>query len=179
MKVLLHTCCGPCLLHPYALLTGRGHDVVAFYYNPNIHPSREYRMRLQTLRGYCETRGVELREGPYEMETFLAAIAGNLFERCSICFNIRLSRAAAEARKLGARAFTTTLLVSPYQDKDKIRQAGESAALEHGVLFLFEDMSAGYRASVNESRGLGMYRQGYCGCVYSEKERYEGKGSSR
>lgn len=178
MKVLLHTCCGPCLLHPYSLLKERGHEVVSFYYNPNIHPSLEYRKRLEVVRAHCEGNSIELREGPYDMEAFIAAVSSDPAARCDVCFRMRLSRAAAEARLIGASAFTTTLLVSPYQDQEKIRQAGESAAIEHGVLFIFEDMTGGYRGSVTESRELGMYRQGYCGCVYSEKERYEGEGRS-
>lgn len=178
MKVLLHTCCGPCLLYPYALLKERGHEVVSFYYNPNIHPSREYRKRLEVVRAHCEGNSIELREGPYDMEAFLAAASTDPAARCDTCFKMRLSRAAAEARLVGASAFTTTLLVSPYQDQEKIRRAGESAAIEQGVLFIFEDMSGGYHDAVSESRELGMYRQGYCGCVYSEKERYEGEVTS-
>ncbi len=179
MKVLLHTCCGPCLIHPFEVLSGSGHEVVAYYYNPNIHPSREYRRRLEVVREHCTKKGIELREGPYEMESFLAAVASDPAERCETCFSLRLSKAAAEARLLGAQAFTTTLLVSPHQDQEKIRRAGESAAIEHGVLFMFEDMRSGYPEAVAESRRLGMYRQGYCGCVYSEKERYEGSGGGR
>lgn len=93
--------------------------------------------------------------------------------RCDVCYRLRLSRTAAEARTLGFGEFTTTLLVSPYQDLRRIALAGDAAALEHGVLFLSEDMTAGYRESTQTSREIGLYRQSYCGCVYSEKERYQ------
>jgi predicted adenine nucleotide alpha hydrolase (AANH) superfamily ATPase len=156
--------------------------VVAFFFNPNIHPFTEYRSRYFAVVDLCEENGVELRTGPYEMERFLAQVAGEeagrapgsqAVDRCGRCFGIRLSRTAAEARTLGIASFTTTLLVSPYQDLRLIREAGESAAFEHGVHFAFEDMTDGFEAGQARSRQSGMYRQSYCGCVYSEKERYQ------
>ncbi len=182
MRILLHTCCAPCLLHPLELLESRGYEVVPFFYNPNIQPFSEYRRRYLAVVDYCESKGLELRVGPYEMERHLAAIAPDeaaragrppATGRCALCFALRLSRTASEARRLTIPEFTTTLLVSPYQDRDLIEQAGESASIEQGVHFVFEDMSSGYRASVTASREAGMYRQSYCGCVYSEKERYQ------
>ena len=181
-KVLLHTCCAPCLIQPLALLRRRGLEVVPFFYNPNIHPFREYRERYFAVVDFCGKEGLPLRAGPYEMERFLAEVAPgqagvagepDAASRCSRCFALRLGRAASEARRLGIATFTTTLLVSPYQDQALIREAGEAAAFEHGVHFTFEDMSGGYRESVEESHRQGMYRQSYCGCVYSEKERYQ------
>ncbi|MBU1672520.1 MAG: epoxyqueuosine reductase QueH [Actinobacteria bacterium] len=179
-RILLHTCCAPCLIHPLEVLTRRGYEVVPFFYNPNVHPWREYRERYLAVAAYCEEQGLRLRVGPYEMERFLAEVspleagaAGESRVRCERCFAMRLSAAAVEARRVDAAEFTTTLLVSPYQDKRLIALAGEHASLGHGVLFLFEDMSAGYRDSVEASRTTGMYRQSYCGCVYSEKERYQ------
>lgn len=180
MKILLHTCCAPCLIHPLEVLTGRGYEVLPFFYNPNIHPYREYRERYGAVAEFCDLKGLELKVGPYDMERFLGEVApleagattgGEV--RCSRCFRLRLSAAALEARRLDTGEFTTTLLVSPYPDQRLIRQAGEQAAIEQGVLFLFEDLSGGYSASVEASRASGMYRQSYCGCVYSEKERYQ------
>jgi epoxyqueuosine reductase len=176
MKILLHTCCAPCLIHPLALLQERGYEVVPFFYNPNVHPFTEYRSRYFAAVDYCEEKGLTLKAGPYEMEQFLAAVAAGETAspaRCARCFSMRLSRAASEARRLAIAEFTTTLLVSPYQDQELIREAGESAGLEHGVHFVFEDMTDGYTGSVAVSRESGMYRQSWCGCVYSEKERYQ------
>jgi len=181
-RVLLHTCCAPCLIYPLGLLEERGYEVVPFYFNPNIHPFREYLQRYLAVVEYCESRGLALRAGSYEMEAYFALVAveeaglpaaPGTGKRCARCFAMRLSRAATEARRLGIPQFTTTLLVSPYQDQDLIREAGRSAAIEHGVHFIFEDMSSGYQESVTISRREGMYRQSYCGCVYSEKERYQ------
>jgi hypothetical protein len=93
--------------------------------------------------------------------------------RCARCFSMRLSRTAVEACRLGVASFTTTLLVSPYQDQELLREAGESAAMAYGLNFIFEDMSAGFGEASSRSRESGMYRQSYCGCVYSEKERYQ------
>jgi len=180
-RVLLHTCCAPCLIHPLELLQGRGYEVVPFFFNPNVHPFREYRERYFAVVDYCESRGLALKSGPYEMESFLAEVAQGEAggqepggkARCSRCFSMRLNRTAIEARRLSIASFTTTLLVSPYQDQALIVEAGEEAALEHGVHFIAEDMTGGFKEAAGRSREEGMYRQSYCGCVYSEKERYQ------
>jgi len=173
MKILLHTCCAPCLIHPFEVLTRRGYQVVPYFYNPNIHPFREYRERYFAVLEYCRQLGVEVRTGPYEMERFLIEVSRTVDSRCERCFKVRLERAAMEARALGIGEFTTTLLVSPHADRELIRETGQQAALQHGVLFKCEDMSAGYQESVRVSKEADMYRQSYCGCVYSEKERYQ------
>lgn len=172
-RILVHTCCAPCLIVPRARWSERGYEVVSFFYNPNIHPFVEYRRRYLVVLDYCRAEGLVLETGPYDMEAFLAEVSGRVETRCERCFEIRLRAAAREARRLGVGEFTTTLLVSPYQDQALVRRAGESAALEYGVLFEGGDMTDGYRRSVEESRQAGMYRQSYCGCVYSEKERYQ------
>ncbi|MBN1288918.1 MAG: epoxyqueuosine reductase QueH [Actinobacteria bacterium] len=188
MKILLHTCCAPCLIHPLRVLSERGYEVVPYFYNPNIQPFREYRQRYFTVLDYCRAKGLELRTGPYEMERFLLELSGaaarvalngtvagpgGATDRCAGCYRIRLGRTAAVARTLGIGDFTSTLLVSPYQDQSTIRKVGEDVSIENGVMFLFEDMSDGFREASRQSRDMGMYRQSYCGCVYSEKERYQ------
>lgn len=173
MRILLHACCGPCLIYPYEVLSRRGHEVTVYFFNPNIHPYREYARRYFTLLDYCHDIGAEVRVGPYDMERFLALISPNPEDRCSKCFETRLARTAEEASLTDMDSFATTLLVSPYQDQELIFEAGRKASLDHGVPFLEEDMKEGYRQSVRVSRELEMYRQPYCGCVYSEKERYQ------
>jgi len=173
MRILLHTCCAPCMTYPVKVLSERGYQVVPYFYNPNIHPFVEYRKRYMAVLDYCIEKGMDLQAGPYEMEQFLLEVSSRVDTRCERCFHIRLSRAARQASALGIGEFTSTLLVSPYQDQELIRAAGESAAIEHGVLFLFEDMREGYQETVSQSRELDIYRQSYCGCVYSEKERYQ------
>jgi len=161
------------MTYPVEVLSERGYQVVPYFYNPNIHPFREYRNRYLAVVDYCRGRGLDLDAGPYEMEQFLLEVSSRVDTRCELCFHMRLSSAARRASVLGIGEFTSTLLVSPYQDQELIRAAGESAAIEHGVLFLFEDMREGYHETVSKSRELDMYRQSYCGCVYSEKERYQ------
>ncbi len=173
MKILLHTCCAPCLIIPHRIYSERGYEVVPFFYNPNIHPFREYRERFLAVLDYCERQGLDQHTGPYEMSRFLLEVSARVDTRCERCFQLRLSASAAEARRLGIGEFTTTLLVSPHQDRGAVREAGESAAIENGVLFFGEDMTAGYQESVRISKEMGMYRQSYCGCVYSELERYQ------
>jgi len=114
-----------------------------------------------------------MRSGPYDMERFLLEISPRVQRRCERCFEIRLQMTAIQARLLRIELFTTTLLASPYQDQELLRVKGELCAIENGVMFHFEDFSDGYRESISKSRELGMYRQAYCGCVYSEKERYQ------
>lgn len=172
-RILIHTCCAPCLIVPHRRYSERGYEVVSFFYNPNIHPFREYRERYLAVRDYCGTHCLALKTGPYEMERFLAEVAHRVDTRCERCFELRLRAAASEARRLGIGDFTTTLLVSPYQDQSLVRRAGEAAAVENGVLFHGDDLTDGYRESVASSREAGIYRQSYCGCVYSEKERYQ------
>jgi predicted adenine nucleotide alpha hydrolase (AANH) superfamily ATPase len=158
---------------PHRTLVQQGYEVVPFFYNPNIHPFREYRERYYAVIDYCEQQDLELRTGSYEMSRFLLEVADRVGSRCQRCFQLRMSATAVEARLLGIGEFTTTLLVSPYQDQATVRQAGEEAAIENGVLFKGDDMSADYPKSVRLSKETGMYRQSYCGCVYSELERYQ------
>lgn len=188
MKILVHTCCAPCLIHPLELLMERGYEVVPFFYNPNIQPFREYRERYFEVCDYCREKGLDLHTGAYDMERFLSELSttaqadfvrgdeagkGKAIDRCRGCYRIRLDRSAIAAAALGIRDFTTTLLVSPYQDRERIKSIGEQMSVAHGVMFLYEDMSPGFRDAMRQSRELGMYRQSYCGCVYSEKERYQ------
>lgn len=172
MKIALHACCGPCLLEPYDALELE-HDIVVVYANPNIHPVEEYERRRDTLRAYAEDRGIGVIEVPYDPSSWEAAVGDAATEpgtRCERCFRLRLSLTAREAAACGADAVATTLTVSPYQDPESIRRAGEESCAEHGVQFLVTDFRPRYSEAVRRSREIGMYRQRYCGCVYSETE---------
>ncbi|MFA5843338.1 MAG: epoxyqueuosine reductase QueH [Coriobacteriia bacterium] len=172
MRVLLHACCGPCLLEPYDALALE-HDVTVAYANPNIHPLEEYRRRRDTLFAYTEGTGVRAIELAYEPEAWDAAVtpyAGDRATRCRACFRLRLGMVAERAAKDGFEAVATTLTVSPYQDQDAVREAGEETCEAAGVAFLATDFRDRYRAATERSRALGMYRQRYCGCVHSEAE---------
>jgi epoxyqueuosine reductase len=173
VKILMHICCAPCTIYPLKILREEGAEVGGLYYNPNIHPYQEYRRRFETLEDYAGQRGLEIiREEAYPIEEFLRRVAFRETERCRCCYEMRLDRAARIARRDGFDAFTTTLLYSRFQKHDLIRQIGEGVSAKLGIPFLYRDFREGWSEGVRISRELGMYRQNYCGCLYSEKERF-------
>ncbi|TWJ13900.1 epoxyqueuosine reductase QueH [Geobacter argillaceus] len=175
MKILLHVCCGPCAIYPVNALRAAGFDVTAFFYNHNIHPYQEYCRRLETVREYADKAGLALIvRDEYNLEEFLRSVAGTPAERCGYCYFSRLEAVAAKAAELGCDAFSSTLLYSRYQKHDDIRRLGEQAAARHGVAFHYDDYRRGWQEGIRLSKELGLYRQQYCGCIYSEKERYLG-----
>lgn len=172
MKVLLHACCGPCLIEPWDGLSA-AHDVRIAFANPNIHPREEYELRRDTLLAYAAAHGIEVDELEYDTTAWDRAVDGledRPGERCRECFRLRLGMVARRAAELGFDAVATTLTVSPYQDPESIRSAGEEACEEHGITFLVTDFRDRYPEATRRSRELGMYRQNYCGCRYSERE---------
>ncbi|MHB8917042.1 MAG: epoxyqueuosine reductase QueH [Desulfocucumaceae bacterium] len=180
MRLLLHTCCGPCSICPVEVLK-REMEVTGHFFNPNIHPYTEWKARRETLARYAEDTGLEMIfDDHYLLEEFIRGVAHRETERCFFCYGMRLRRTAAAAVEGSFDAFSTTLLVSPYQKHDLIREVGEAVALEAGIRFLYRDFRPGYREASARSKELGMYRQKYCGCIYSEKERYcrENNGNS-
>jgi epoxyqueuosine reductase len=173
VKLLLHACCGPCLLEPYDALVAEGHAVRVVYANPNIHPLEEYERRRDALLAYTGERGIDVDELAYDTGAWEAAVAGledSPGERCRACFRVRLGAAARHAAETGCDGVATTLTVSPYQDPDAIREAGEEVCADAGVAFLVTDFRDRYPDAVRRSRELGMYRQNYCGCRYSDAE---------
>ncbi len=181
MRVMLHACCGPCLLEPYDALAAE-HEVRVAYANPNIHPPEEYERRRDTLLAYAADSGIAVDVLPYEPDAWRAAVAGvedDPTQRCRRCFSLRLGMAARHARDEGFDAVATTLTVSPYQDPDAIREAGEAACDAAGVAFLVTDFRDRYQEATRRSRELGMYRQNYCGCESSRKEAERARGLRR
>ena len=173
IKILLHICCGPCTIYPLRILRELNHDVTGYYFNPNIHPYLEYRRRAETLAAYAGEKGLPViwAEG-YGMEVFFRLIAGREDERCRICYTLRLQEAVRTAKEGGFAAFTTTLLYSKFQKHDLIREVGERLGRESNIPFIYVDFREGWKESMRISKESGMYRQPYCGCVYSEKERF-------
>jgi predicted adenine nucleotide alpha hydrolase (AANH) superfamily ATPase len=173
MKMLLHICCAPCAIHPVQELRADGIEVTGFFFNHNIHPYQEYRKRLETVREYAGLAGLDvIFRDEYLLEDFLRAVAGSPDERCLYCYSSRIEATAAEAARLGFEAFTTTLLYSRYQKHDAIRRIGERLGDTYGVKFHYEDFRQGWQKGIDVSKQLALYRQQYCGCIYSEKERY-------
>ncbi|ABZ84388.1 conserved hypothetical protein [Heliomicrobium modesticaldum Ice1] len=173
MRLLLHTCCAPCGIVPFDVLREEGHAVTAYYYNPNIHPYKEFLRRKETLEGYAASINLPLivEEG-YALEDFLRRVAADPAGRCPHCYDLRLRKTAEKARELGMEGFSTTLLISPYQDHETLRRAGEAAGREVGVPFVYADFRASFREGQQRARERELYRQPYCGCIYSEKDRY-------
>jgi epoxyqueuosine reductase len=181
MRIMLHACCGPCLLEPYDALASE-HDVRVAYANPNIHPLEEYERRRDTLLAYTAARSIDVDVLPYAPEDWRAAVAGvedDPSQRCRRCFQLRLGMTARHASEEGFDAVATTLTVSPYQDPDAIREAGEAVCAKAGVAFLVTDFRDRYPEATRRSRELGMYRQSYCGCEPSRIEAQEQRDSRR
>lgn len=178
MNVLLHICCGPCAIFP--LLSLRQDETVSavtgHFFNPNIHPYKEFRRRLDTLRDFAAQEKLELLvDERYLLEEFLQGALARGPQRCSFCYEMRLQETARRAKTGGFDAFSTTLLVSPYQNQELIVAAAEQVAVREGVPFLYRDFRAGWHEGVRISREREMYRQPYCGCVLSERDRYQKK----
>lgn len=172
MKVLLHTCCGPCSIYPVALLRRQGWQVMGFFYRSNIHPYSECLKREQTLHSYARSIALELiGQHSYDIEGFFRRVAFREAERCSSCYHDRLTATAKLARKGKFDAFSTTLLYSRFQKHDTIRSIAETVAKTEAIPFHYHDFREGWQMGIDTSRRLGMYRQSYCGCLYSEKER--------
>jgi len=180
MKMLLHICCGPCAVFPVGALRSDGVEVTGFFYRHNIHPYSECLRREETLRSYAAGIGLPVvyQEG-YELEGFLRKMVFREDQRCIICYRERLQAAARHAREGRLDCYSTTLLYSRHQKHDIVRDIGESIGRSTGVPFHYRDFRSGWNQGVEESRRLGLYRQQYCGCIYSEKERFFRKQGPR
>lgn len=180
-RLLLHSCCAPCSSYCLMVLS-EYFEVTVFYYNPNIYPEEEYRMRVQEQARFVERfpvkHPVTFLEGHYDTERFYEMAKGLEQEpeggkRCFACYELRLREAAGLAVRDGYDFFTTTLSISPLKNAQKLNEIGARLAEEYGVRYLFSDFKKkdGYKKSTEISREYGMYRQNYCGCVYSLRER--------
>lgn len=173
MDTLLHICCAPCSVACVDWLRADGIEPAGYWYNPNIHPFTEYRQRKDTLVGYAKEIGLSLTlEDEYGLRPFIGAVCGDLDHRCGFCYRCRLEAAARYAAANGFSSFTTTLLISPYQNRELICRTGEQLGAQYGVAFLPRDFRPRFREGQQKARQLGLYMQKYCGCIFSEEERY-------
>ena len=173
MKVLLHICCSNCAIYPVTKLRESGFDLKGFWFNPNIHPQPEYESRLGSLKRLQELWKLDvLYKDHYGLDDFIKAVGDATQEgaRCAVCYRLRLHEAAAEAKRLKMDAFTTTLLVSPYQKFDIINAEAARVESLYNIPFHYEDFRPGFRDGMKMSAGLGLYRQKYCGCIFSAQE---------
>lgn len=173
MNILLHICCANCAIYPVAMLRQQQHEVSGFFYNHNIHPYQEFRKRLDTTRDYADRVALPLTANDnYLLDEFLSHVARQPEKRCHYCYQSRLRATAKQARTSGADAFTTTLLYSRYQQHDAIVDYGRQLAAEFQLTFFYEDYRHGWNEGIRISKQMGLYRQQYCGCIYSERDRY-------
>ncbi len=175
-ELLIHICCAPCSITCIDTLRNEGIEPVGYWYNPNIHPFTEYRSRRDTLIQYASDIGLELRVNDfYGLRDFVRAIYPDLENRCGACYELRMRETARYAKENGFKRFTSTLFVSPYQNHELLKEYAERAAQEFGVEFLYRDFRPRFREGQAKARELGLYMQKYCGCVFSEEERYKQK----
>ena len=174
MKLLLHTCCAPCSVYCIEYLRTNKIEPTIYWYNPNIHPYKEYEKRKETLEEYAKIIKVEsVFVDEYGLKEFAKNTVNDLENRClNYCYKVRLESTAKYAKENGYTAFSTTLLISPYQKHEIIKEIGEQIAKEYGLEFLYIDFREGFRKGLAKAREMGLYMQKYCGCVFSEEERY-------
>ena len=175
-RLLLHICCGPCSTYSIKRLREQGFAVTGFWYNPNIHPFAEHERRRECIQAYAGEVGLPIMEWEgYEMPAYFRAVVGHeaFGERCALCYRLRLERTAQVAQQNNFDAFTTTLLISPYQQQALIRSIGEELAGPRGLEFYFENLRRGWSERGHMTREHHLYQQHYCGCIYSEWEAAE------
>lgn len=176
-RVLLHLCCGPCSISVVRALRQEGFEPTGFYYNPNIHPLTEYLARRDGVVRTAErlTLPVIFMDGEYDPAVYLRETAFREQNRCFHCYRLRLERARSVARRGGFEYFSSTLLYSRMQKHEVIRDLGADLAAGDGPAFLYRDFREGWKEGIETSKAWGIYRQKYCGCIYSEFERYRGE----
>ena len=174
MKLLLHTCCAPCSVYVIDSLKEEGIKPTCFWFNPNIHPYIEYKTRRDTLIEYTKTIGVYLLiKEDYGLKEFCKNVIDDLENRCSnYCYQVRLEETVKYAKENGFDSFTSTLFVSPYQQHEEMKKICEELSQKYDITFLYRDFRTGFRQGQTKARELGLYMQKYCGCVFSEEDRY-------
>jgi len=171
-KVLFHICCAPCFIAPYEHLKDE-FDITGFWYNPNIQPYQEFQKRLEEVERFENNHDLRIiYHKDYPLEKWLRNVVFREHERCRICYQDRLEQTARYAKKGKFDYFTSTLFYSKFQDHELMKDISESLSKEHGVKFLYKDLREFWKEGIERSKAEDMYRQQYCGCIYSEKERY-------
>jgi predicted adenine nucleotide alpha hydrolase (AANH) superfamily ATPase len=173
MKVLLHVCCANCAIYPIKSIREKDLSVMGFFYRHNIHPYTECLRRQEALQSYAEQINLKViyQEG-YDPEGFIQNVVFRESERCNYCYHDRLRSTALLAKRGKFDYFSTTLLYSKHQKHELIRSMGESIGKSAGIEFLYQDFREGWKEGIECSKQMGLYRQQYCGCIYSEKERF-------
>ena len=185
MKLLLHACCAPCSVYPVDTLRKMGIEPTMFWYNPNIHPYKEYKARRDCLKEYSKMMNLEaVFDDEYGLDEFCKNVVDNLDARCvNYCYPVRIRKTFEYAKENGYDTVSSTLLYSIYQKHDFIKFEMEKLSKEYGIDFLYIDFREGFWEGHNKAKELGLYMQKYCGCVFSEyeaeKQREERKNKNK
>lgn len=174
MRILLHICCAPCATYPFKTLLEQGHQVDGFFYNPNIQPFQEYLRRKEAVEKYAVQTGNKIIFPPgYDFQEFLRTVVFRESSRCRYCYYQRLQQTAGVARKGEYDAFTTTLLISKQQKHEQVKQIAQDISEEVGIKFFYQDFRPGWKEHWELTDRYDLYKQQYCGCIYSEYERFK------
>ncbi len=174
MKILIHICCAPCALFCFPRLKEEFKEVMGFWYNPNIHPLKEYQKRLESVKKWAQKTGTKvIYQDSYGLRDFLREIVYRETDRCRICYYLRFEKTAIFAKKGKFDYFGSTLLVSPHQNQSLMKNTAKVVAKEHSIEPYLDSFKKGWKESRELSHRMGFYHQQYCGCVYSEEERYK------
>ncbi|MFH1231069.1 MAG: epoxyqueuosine reductase QueH [Planctomycetota bacterium] len=183
-NLLLHICCGVCATGLIRKLKQDGYNITGYFYNPNIHPYIEFKKRLRAVEVLAEQEKLPVHyESSYGLDEFLQAVTpyGRLYDpqgennRCMKCYEIRLQKTARKAKELGFDTFTSTLIISPQQNQAVIKNIGENITQSQGIVFKYEALTDLYAECKESAKKRQLYRQQYCGCIFSEYERYNTK----
>ncbi len=171
--IVIDTCCAPCALQTLRIFTPPAYEAHYLFYNPNVHPFREYRRRLESFEELMAHEEQSYTVVPYEPGEWIRAVAFREERRCEFCYRLRLRKAADFALEVGCDQLTTTLFASPYQDHEMVFLLGDSICRSRGLRFVTWDGREGYYDALSSARARGLYTQPYCGCLLSEWERYD------
>ncbi len=176
MSLLLHACCGPCLYYPAKIIAEEERSFSVYFYNPNIHPYREFRARLTGLESLCSEYGWPLiADRDYGLRLFLRTVVFRESQRCSSCYQLRLEKTARYAAEHDFSAFSSTLFYSIYQNHTLMKSLSEDFGQQYRLSFYYRDFRKGWNEGIDMAIKSGIYRQKYCGCIYSEQERYDNR----
>lgn len=172
-RVLLHICCAPCAVHPVRVLREAGYAVTGLFYNPNIHPVAEYALRRDTLKTFAESLGIQVifKDQDYDPREWFRRVSFREDNRCFHCYQMRLEKTSHIAKAGDFEFFSSTLLYSRRQKHEVIAELGRDLQGANKARFLYQDFREGWSEGIEESKRLNMYRQDYCGCLYSDLER--------
>ncbi len=180
MQLLLHTCCAPCLLYPLKFLQSQNFTVTPYFFNPNIHPYTEFKKRLGCFKDFCSKNNIETLYDPdLDLRGFLTKIITSKENRCLVCYTIRLDKTAQLASEKGFDCFSTTLLYSIYQNHSTLKSLCKKLQDKYKVEFLYADFTEGWQEGIDLSIEQELYRQKYCGCIFSEQERFDNRLKKR